>query len=225
MTSISNPSFESTGIWGGGWDGNGSFAEQNGDWATDGSYCVKKIIGTTGTIVQINQLVNINSNFDLVYDIKFIETNADFILYLFIDDDTVHLNEISADNAVHTNQTYTISGLSGNHYIGFQIYHPNDGNPHTAYIDNLRIQNEAFHDIYVDLNRADDTGNGFSWATAKKNMNAGYALLPTSLKGTLHVASGNYSGQTGITYNKSWFLSPEDPNSTGAKNVKIPPSV
>lgn len=77
--------------------------------------------------------------------------------------------------------------------------------------------------IYVDINKADDTGNGLSWATAKKTMNAAYSAMDAG--GTMYVASGDYSGQTGITYNKSWKLAPSDPNSTGSKNVKIPPSV
>ena len=78
-------------------------------------------------------------------------------------------------------------------------------------------------DIYIDINKADDTGIGTSWATAKKTMKAGWDILSAS--GTMHVATGNYSIQTGITYNKSWKLSPEDPNTTGEKRVAIPPSV
>jgi len=77
--------------------------------------------------------------------------------------------------------------------------------------------------IYVDINKADDTGDGLGWATAKKTMKAGWDILNTM--GTMHVASGNYSAQTGITYNKSWKLSPEDPNITGEKRVTVPPSV
>lgn len=75
-------------------------------------------------------------------------------------------------------------------------------------------------DIYVDINKANDTGNGLSWANAKKTMSAGYAILSST--GTLHVASGDYSAQTAITYNKSWSLSPEDPNAVGYKSVSIP---
>ncbi|VVB52175.1 Uncharacterised protein [uncultured archaeon] len=74
--------------------------------------------------------------------------------------------------------------------------------------------------IYVDINKANDTGDGFTWATAKKTMSAGYSILTTA--GTMHVASGDYSAQTTINYNKSWSLSPEDPNSTGIKQVSIP---
>ena len=75
-------------------------------------------------------------------------------------------------------------------------------------------------DIYVDINKANDTGDGLSWANAKKTMNAGYTILNST--GTLHVATGDYSTQTTIIYNKSWSLSPEDPNSTGTKSVSIP---
>jgi len=77
-------------------------------------------------------------------------------------------------------------------------------------------------DIYVDINKADDTGTGLTWVTAKKTMNAAYALLGST--GTMHVATGDYSAQTTITYNKSWSLSPEDPNSVGNKTVSIPKS-
>lgn len=75
-------------------------------------------------------------------------------------------------------------------------------------------------DVYVDINKANDTGDGLSWANAKKTMNAGYTMLNST--GTLHVASGDYSAQSGITYNKSWSLSPEDPNAVGYKSVSIP---
>ncbi len=83
--------------------------------------------------------------------------------------------------------------------------------------------NPTTTNVYVDINKTDDTGNGLSWATAKKNMSAGYTLVDSG--GTLHVATGDYSGQTVITYNKSFSLSPEDPNSVGYKQVSIPPSV
>jgi len=76
-------------------------------------------------------------------------------------------------------------------------------------------------EVYVDINKADDTGTGTSWATAKKTMKAGWDILNSA--GTMHVATGDYSGQTGITYNRSWTLSPEDPNVTGSKSVTIPP--
>ena len=77
--------------------------------------------------------------------------------------------------------------------------------------------------IYVDINKSDDAGIGTSWATAKKTMKAGWDILNST--GTMHVATGNYSAQTGWTWNKSWKLSPEDPNTTGEKRVAVPPSV
>lgn len=80
----------------------------------------------------------------------------------------------------------------------------------------------AFNNVYVDINKADDTGAGTSFATAKKTMKAGWDII--DLSGTMHVASGNYSAQATIAYNKSWKLSPEDPNSTGVKSVSIPKS-
>jgi len=83
--------------------------------------------------------------------------------------------------------------------------------------------NSGLVDVYVDINKADDTGAGTSFATAKKTMKAGWDILDAA--GTMHVATGNYSAQTGITYNKLWKLSPEDPNITGEKRVAIPPSV
>ena len=77
-------------------------------------------------------------------------------------------------------------------------------------------------DVYIDINKADDTGDGTAFATAKKTMKAGWDIL--NALGTMHVASGNYSAQTRWTWNKSWKLSPEDPNTTGEKRVVIPPS-
>ncbi len=80
----------------------------------------------------------------------------------------------------------------------------------------------ALLNVYVDINKADDTGAGTSFSVAKKTMKAGWDILESA--GTMHVASGDYSAQTTIAYNKSWKLSCEDPNSVGYKNVKIPPS-
>lgn len=73
-------------------------------------------------------------------------------------------------------------------------------------------------DIYIDASKANDTGNGLSFANAKKYLSSGYAILSSA--GTIHAASGTYS-KSGITFNKSWKLSPEDPNSVGYKNAKI----
>ena len=87
----------------------------------------------------------------------------------------------------------------------------------------IHADDASILDVYIDINKADDAGAGTSWATAKKTMKAGWDILNTL--GTMHVATGNYSAQTGITYNKSWKLSPEDPNTTGEKRVAIPPSV
>jgi hypothetical protein len=87
----------------------------------------------------------------------------------------------------------------------------------------LRVHvSSDINNVYIDINRADDTGDGLSWATAKKTMKAGWDIL--NALGTMHVASGDYSAQTRPTYNKSWKLSPEDPNGLGYKIVKIPPS-
>lgn len=76
--------------------------------------------------------------------------------------------------------------------------------------------------VYVDINKTDDSGAGTSFSVAKKTMKAGWDILESA--GTMHVASGDYSAQTTIAYNKSWKLSCEDPNSVGYKNVKIPKS-
>jgi len=97
-----------------------------------------------------------------------------------------------------------------------------------AGLDDLQIivrtgNDYAFLQVYVDINKSDDSLDGTSWATAKKTMKAGWDLLDAT--GTMHVASGNYSAQTGWTWNKSWKLSPEDPNTTGEKRVAVPPSV
>jgi hypothetical protein len=93
---------------------------------------------------------------------------------------------------------------------------------YTSIIISLGATLSTLNDVYVDLNKADDTGAGTSWATAKKTMKAGWDILLAT--GTMHVASGDYSAQTTIAYNKSWKLSCEDPNSTGVKSVKIPKS-
>lgn len=101
--------------------------------------------------------------------------------------------------------------------ISFPNHFHHDG------ISVLATYSTGLLNVYVDINKTDDTLDGSSWTNAKKTLLAGYNMLIST--GTIHVATGDYSGQTGITYNKHWFLSPEDPNSTGVKNVKIPPSV
>ena len=88
----------------------------------------------------------------------------------------------------------------------------------------IRAANDyaTYSNIYVDINKADDTLDGSSFANAKKTMKAGWDILNAT--GTMHVASGNYSAQARWTWNESWKLSPEDPNTTGEKRVVIPPS-
>jgi len=92
----------------------------------------------------------------------------------------------------------------------------------TSHGDTSILATISITDVYVDINKSDDSGDGFSWANAKKTMAAGYALLDTNT--TMHVATGDYSAQTTITYNKNWSLSPEDPNAVGNKTVSIPKS-
>jgi len=51
--------------------------------------------------------------------------------------------------------------------------------------------------IYVDASRPDDTGNGTSWATAKKTIGAGITAVDTG--GTVHVAAGIYNESLDIS--------------------------
>jgi hypothetical protein len=82
--------------------------------------------------------------------------------------------------------------------------------------------------VYVDTTNGDDDHDGTAFTGthpigAKKNFVFGYTKLNSG--GTLHVASGDYSTQLRNRYKKHFYLSPEDPNTTGAKNVKIPSSI
>jgi len=45
--------------------------------------------------------------------------------------------------------------------------------------------------VYVDASRPDDSGDGLSWATAKKTIQAGVSAVCSG--GTVHVAAGNYN--------------------------------
>lgn len=75
-------------------------------------------------------------------------------------------------------------------------------------------------DVYIDASMANDTGNGQSFSTAKKYLSSGYSLIQST--GTIHAATGLYSA-SGITFNKNFKWSPEDPSLTGTRNAKIGP--
>jgi len=49
----------------------------------------------------------------------------------------------------------------------------------------------SYADVYVDAARPDDSGNGSSWATAKKYIQSGIDIVSTG--GTVHVAAGTYN--------------------------------
>lgn len=52
------------------------------------------------------------------------------------------------------------------------------------------------HDIYVDAGRADNSGDGTSWATAKKTISAG--ITAVTVAGIVHVASGTYTENVAV---------------------------
>jgi parallel beta-helix repeat protein len=57
--------------------------------------------------------------------------------------------------------------------------------------------------IYVDASRPDDSGNGLSWATAKKHIQSGITLACTG--GTVYVAAGVYNQPAGNAYEIAWL--------------------
>lgn len=60
--------------------------------------------------------------------------------------------------------------------------------------------------VYVDAARPDDTGDGLSWVTAKKTIQAGVSLVAAS--GTVNVAAGTYG--VGATFKTSGVTAVED---------------
>jgi hypothetical protein len=77
------------------------------------------------------------------------------------------------------------------------------------------------HQCFVDGDAADDTGNGLSWATAKKTYNAGYNILRT-----LPAGSAMYVRDCTVTATPSDMASPRsliapDPDAVGAVTVTL----
>jgi hypothetical protein len=230
MTTILDPSFENHDFsnWSVSADGSGSIGFGK-TYVTNGTWGAVATVGDPGgaytaTYVGLYQTITFGSTFNLLVDFKHTETNAG--LYFRVRIDSTTLYSLAADSAAHPNVSINISGFYGSHTLYLETYYPAGTlHPtHTCYWDNLRIQNEQnfLNDSYVDINKTDDSGAGTSFGVAKKTMKAGWDIL--NISGTMHVATGDYSAQTTITYDKSWSLSPEDPNSVGNKTVSIPKS-
>jgi len=228
MATILEPGFETVDNWTySETDTNGILSGTRGTgWKTEGTYSYYLLANGTsanGDFNQIKQTINIPSNFSFIVDIRKDGTLTAGYRKLQVLIDTTVVWEIDFSNATNlfTDQLINLSSYTGSHDLIFKILHVTGvySSGTNAQFDNIR---ERLTDVYVDINKADDTGNGVAFATAKKTMKAGWDILTST--GTMHVATGDYSAQTTITYDKSWSLSPEDPNSTGIKSVSIPKS-
>jgi hypothetical protein len=179
---------------------------QNNNSASD-SYKIKRCGDFTESTVTYNTRPTVYENVDAVYSPVGISWKSNDITSLW------------AAQSSGSVFAVTIEAYTSGAYVNAHSRENASGNIPYLYITYTPA---PLNDVYVDINKADDTGAGTSWATAKKTMKAGWDILNAT--GTMHVASGDYSAQTTIDYNKTWSLSPEDPNSTGTKAVSIPKS-
>jgi hypothetical protein len=231
MVTILEPGFETVTNWiYSENDSNGVLSGgQNTEWKTEGTYAYLLLhsgggVFINGEYAQIKQSINIPSNFNIIFDFrKEYSSEEAYVHYQILIDTTVVWEKLGDESGTEwLNNTLDLSAYSGVHDFVIRLYFsysPGSGCDRHFHIDNIR---EGLSNVYVDINKANDTGVGTSWATAKKTMKAGWDILAST--GIMHVASGDYSAQTTIAYNKSWKLSCEDPNSTGVKSVKIPKS-
>lgn len=78
-------------------------------------------------------------------------------------------------------------------------------------------------EVYVDINRADDSGDGYSWSGAKKTIYGGINIL--NVGGLLHIGFGDYSAQTSARLNKTMDILCTTSGGGGAGTVTFPATI
>lgn len=87
--------------------------------------------------------------------------------------------------------------------------------------ENIKITTRGSSACYVDGNRPDDTGNGLTWATAKKTANAGMSVLNTLGNGATMYCRGSISCTSSTILTVENALITKDPSSSQECTINI----